>query len=248
MSENRAQVRAPRTPGIRYHRQTMRIFTSVVMVIAVSACQVVYDADDFRHRPGDDRDARVDAPAPQGDAGSDAPVSPTPDGPLPTSCEALCTNGTCVPGIPEAICEIDCGAPGVNCVGRVECPPGISCLIYCGDGHCEDGIDCADSDTCNVVCTGDGSCGGDITCGPAGCTLSCSGTSSCNGVLQCGTGYCDINCFGVNSCNGTIDCTDSCECDTDCLPDTCLGTVSCPTGCVSGNTCDRTLPGCAACS
>lgn len=250
-------------PGNTVSWVTMRNSIVAVMIVAVSACQIVYDADDFRN-PQDSQDASladarqsvdsgpaIDAPTPDPDAAFDAAVidsGPAVDAPDPTSCESLCTNGTCIPGSPSDVCHIDCSLAGVNCDGRVECPAGLSCLVSCGDGDCLDGVDCSNGGVCNILCLGTDTCGGEVTCGPMGCQVSCSGANTCNGLIACSTGFCDINCFGTNSCNGTINCKDSCECDTQCSADTCLGTVNCPTGCDVGNTCSAMVdPMCSSC-
>lgn len=193
-----------------------------------SACGITARSDDFRCAGTQDcSDGRscVDGwcVAGQGDGGAGDGANAGADGALDdaAACPDVCDS--CL----RATCMISC-EDGGSCQELVVCPPGMECLVRCGQTSCAAGVDCSAADACDIRCDETGACSGPITCGP---------------------GRCDVACSGPGTCSGGIDCSDSCRCDTDCDGiGSCAIEPSCPfASCVNGIECTDVGQACHAC-
>ncbi len=179
-----------------------------------------------------------------GDGANRSDAFPPGDAPPFGVCVAGRGPGQCPGACVTGRCEIDCTTTG-SCMGKVECPVGLTCQFNCGAAACEN-IVCATASNCIINCIGDGSCGGTINClATSSCAITCTGDGACNGPIDC-NGMCAVTCTGVGSC-ADVDCRDACSCNVSCGANTCLDVLVCPlpaacttaAGCSTGPLCPQ---------
>ena len=124
------------------------------------------------------------------------------------------------------------------------CSGSVITVSYTGESEClATGVNCDDTDDCNVTCTDDYSCSNTNINGPEGYHLFtvCDGSSSCqSSIIDCEDGTsCSIICNSDHSCNtATVYCPKNS--DGDCIVDCNNGQQTCQgltMQCYSSNGC-----------
>ncbi len=152
----------------------------------------------------------------------DAPMSmidASPTDPCGTACAAaggVCTAGACVITCPAGTCN----------GGTVNCPPGIPCVVSCGDTACAQGIDCTSASSCDIQCSGTDACIAGVTCAGTSCSITCDGDSACHDGVACNATSCTVSCIGDKACKDSA----------------CCGGGAC------GSSCTHSSGGCCSCS